>query len=78
MYRSLLVAFVVLLVAVPSATAAPPGPWDAFNLSPGADRTQLPTAVTARPATSATRGRALRPADAADRHRRAARARLRA
>ena len=45
MYRSLLVTLVALLAAAAPAAAAPPGPWDAFNLSPGADRVQLPTAV---------------------------------
>ena len=48
-HRPLLVAVAVsaVLAAVAApAHAAPPGPWDAFNLSPGADRAQLPTAIT--------------------------------
>src|SRR3954451_2625837 len=39
-------ASVALLAAPSAAHAAPAGPWDAFNLSPSATRTQLPRAIT--------------------------------
>jgi hypothetical protein len=38
-------ASVVLLAAPSAAHAAPAGPWDAFNLSPSATRTQLPRSI---------------------------------
>ena len=40
-------ATVALLAAPGTAHAAPAGPWDAFNLSPSATRTQLPRAINA-------------------------------
>src|SRR4051795_4089995 len=44
--RALLVGASVVLLGAPSAAqAAPTGPWDAFNLSPTASRTQLPRSI---------------------------------